>query len=67
MEGLAPARIMATRRRHRRDSRTLHSLQRLAELVNEAYKDAHSRSIAAMKERMRALAQQMGLPGGAGQ
>ena len=41
--------------------------QRLAELVNEAYKDAHSRSIAAMKERMRALAQQMGLPGGAGQ
>ena len=40
--------------------------QRLSELVTEAYKDAHARSVAAMKERMRALAQQMGLPGGVG-
>jgi hypothetical protein len=39
--------------------------ERLAELVNEAYRDAHAKSIAAMKERMRTLAQQMGLPGGA--
>jgi hypothetical protein len=32
--------------------------ERLAELVNEAYRDAHAKSIAAMKERMRTLAQQ---------
>jgi hypothetical protein len=40
--------------------------QRLSELVQEAYKDAHGRSVAAMKERMKALAQQMGLPGNIG-
>ena len=49
----------------RADSPCTHAHQRVSELVNEAYKDAHARSIAAMKERMRALAQQMGLPGGA--
>ena len=46
-------------------SLSVRTRQRVSELVNEAYKDAHARSIAAMKERMRALAQQMGLPGGA--
>ena len=40
--------------------------QRVSELVNEAYKDAHARSVTAMKERMKALAQQMGLPGNIG-
>jgi DNA-binding protein YbaB len=32
----------------------------------EASKDAHAKSVAAMKERMRALASQMGLPGNVG-
>jgi DNA-binding protein YbaB len=36
----------------------------VSELVTEAFKDAHAKSVAAMKERMRALASQMGLPGG---
>ncbi len=40
--------------------------QRVSELVLEAYKDAHLRSVTAMKERMRALASQMGLPGNVG-
>ena len=36
--------------------------QRLGELVSEAYKNAHRASVAAMKERMRALAAQLGVP-----
>ena len=31
----------------------------LSRRVNEAYKDAHARSVAAMKQRMQALAQQV--------
>jgi DNA-binding protein YbaB len=40
--------------------------ERVSELVTEAYKDAHAKSTAAMKERMVQLARQMGLPQGMG-
>ncbi|KAE8731697.1 acid phosphatase/vanadium-dependent haloperoxidase protein [Hibiscus syriacus] len=33
-------------------------------LVNEAYKDAHQKSVQAMKERMSDLAQSLGMPKG---
>lgn len=36
--------------------------ERCSELVTEAFKDAHTKSVAAMKQRMQALAVQMGLP-----
>lgn len=36
--------------------------EKLSELVTEAYKDAHGKSVAAMKERMRSLASQLGVP-----
>ena len=39
---------------------------RVSELVTEAYKDAHAKSVAAMKNRMVLLAKQMGLPPGMG-
>lgn len=39
---------------------------RLAELINEAYKDAHSKSVLAMKERMKSLAESLGMPPGIG-
>ena len=38
--------------------------ERCSELVTEAYKDAHKKSVAAMKDRMRALASQLGVPNG---
>ncbi|CAM6090288.1 unnamed protein product [Calypogeia fissa] len=39
---------------------------KLAELINEAYKDAHSKSVLAMKERMKSLAESLGMPPGIG-
>ncbi|WCJ30118.1 hypothetical protein M5689_011696 [Euphorbia peplus] len=38
--------------------------EKLALLVNEAYKDAHQKSVQAMKERMSDLAQSLGMPPG---
>ncbi|BBN00990.1 hypothetical protein Mp_2g03740 [Marchantia polymorpha subsp. ruderalis] len=40
--------------------------ERLAELINEAYKDAHTKSVLAMKERMKGLAESLGMPPGIG-
>nr|CAB3445842.1 unnamed protein product [Digitaria exilis] len=40
--------------------------RKLSELVNDAYKDAHQRSVQAMKERMADLAQSLGMPAGLG-
>ena len=40
--------------------------ERVSELVLEAYKDAHAKSVAAMKQRMVLMAKQMGLPPGMG-
>ncbi|KAH7282040.1 hypothetical protein KP509_35G009300 [Ceratopteris richardii] len=40
--------------------------EKVAALVNEAYKDAHQKSILAMKERMRSLAESLGVPPGLG-
>uniref|UniRef100_A0A0E0CGP4 Uncharacterized protein n=1 Tax=Oryza meridionalis TaxID=40149 RepID=A0A0E0CGP4_9ORYZ len=41
-------------------------IKKLSELVNDAYKDAHQRSVQAMKERMADLAQSLGMPAGLG-
>ena len=41
--------------------------ERCSELVTEAHKAAHAASVAAMRDRMRVLAQQLGLPPGFGQ
>ncbi|XP_024401425.1 nucleoid-associated protein At4g30620, chloroplastic isoform X1 [Physcomitrium patens] len=38
----------------------------LSKLVNQAYKDAHTKSVAAMKERMKNLAESLGMPPGLG-
>jgi DNA-binding protein YbaB len=38
--------------------------EKLSLLVTEAYKDAHSKSVLAMKERMSDLAQSLGMPPG---
>ncbi|KAL8497580.1 hypothetical protein ACS0TY_021062 [Phlomoides rotata] len=38
--------------------------EKLSLLINEAYKDAHQKSILAMKERMSDLAQSLGMPPG---
>ncbi|KAK4277250.1 hypothetical protein QN277_015271 [Acacia crassicarpa] len=38
--------------------------EKLSLLVTEAYKDAHQRSVQAMKERMSSLAQSLGMPQG---
>ncbi|XP_022869214.1 nucleoid-associated protein At4g30620, chloroplastic-like isoform X2 [Olea europaea var. sylvestris] len=38
--------------------------EKLSLLVNEAYKDAHQKSVLAMKERMSNLAQSLGMPQG---
>ena len=35
---------------------------RLGQLVTEAYADAHERSVQAMKDRMRSMASQLGIP-----
>ncbi|PWZ23230.1 hypothetical protein Zm00014a_014560 [Zea mays] len=40
--------------------------EKLSGLVNDAYKDAHQRSVQAMKERMADLAQSLGMPAGLG-
>jgi DNA-binding YbaB/EbfC family protein len=39
---------------------------RVAELVTEAYIDAHAKSVQAMKERMKDLAASLGMPPGGG-
>uniref|UniRef100_A0A804PF71 Nucleoid-associated protein chloroplastic n=1 Tax=Zea mays TaxID=4577 RepID=A0A804PF71_MAIZE len=41
-------------------------IKKLSGLVNDAYKDAHQRSVQAMKERMADLAQSLGMPAGLG-
>eukprot|EP00850_Spirogloea_muscicola_P006231 SM000029S10526 [mRNA] locus=s29:659614:660985:+ [translate_table: standard] len=38
--------------------------EKLSELVTEAYKDAHLKSVTAMKERMKELASSLGMPPG---
>eukprot|EP00270_Netrium_digitus_P010805 TRINITY_DN336_c0_g1_i1.p1 TRINITY_DN336_c0_g1~~TRINITY_DN336_c0_g1_i1.p1 ORF type:complete len:206 (-),score=62.09 TRINITY_DN336_c0_g1_i1:216-782(-) len=38
--------------------------EKLSELITQAYKDAHQKSVAAMKERMRDLAASLGVPQG---
>lgn len=38
--------------------------ERVSELVTEAYKDAHQKSVLAMKERMKNLAESLGMPPG---
>jgi len=38
----------------------------LSTLVNQAYKDAHTKSVAAMKDRMKNLAESLGMPPGLG-
>ncbi|KAL0316513.1 UNVERIFIED_CONTAM: Nucleoid-associated protein, chloroplastic [Sesamum radiatum] len=38
--------------------------EKLSFLINEAYKDAHQKSVLAMKERMSDLAQSLGMPPG---
>ncbi|XP_062223896.1 nucleoid-associated protein At2g24020, chloroplastic-like [Phragmites australis] len=40
--------------------------EKLSELVNDAYTDAHQSSVQAMKERMADLAQSLGMPAGLG-
>ncbi|GLJ47195.1 hypothetical protein SUGI_0996290 [Cryptomeria japonica] len=40
--------------------------EKLSDLVTEAYKDAHQKSVQAMKERMKNLAQSLGMPPGLG-
>lgn len=40
--------------------------EKLSDLVTEAYKDAHQKSVQAMKERMQNLAQSLGMPPGLG-
>ena len=40
--------------------------EKVSELVTEAYKDAHIKSVTAMKERMKELASKMGMPEGMG-
>ncbi|GAA0143291.1 hypothetical protein LIER_35711 [Lithospermum erythrorhizon] len=40
--------------------------ERLSILINDAYKDAHQKSVVAMKERMNDLAQSLGMPQGLG-
>ncbi|KAK7849117.1 nucleoid-associated protein [Quercus suber] len=42
-------------------------IKKLSLLVTEAYKDAHQKSVQAMKERMSDLAQSLGMPPGAGE
>lgn len=39
-------------------------MQKLSLLVTEAYKDAHQKSVLAMKERMNNLAHGLGMPQG---
>ncbi|XP_011079400.1 nucleoid-associated protein At4g30620, chloroplastic [Sesamum indicum] len=41
--------------------------EKLSLLINEAYKDAHQKSVLAMKERMSDLAQSLGMPPGLGE
>ncbi|CAN6721992.1 unnamed protein product [Malus baccata var. baccata] len=41
--------------------------EKVSELVTEAYKDAHQKSVMAMKERMSNLAQSLGMPPGLGE
>ncbi|CAN4096583.1 unnamed protein product [Withania somnifera] len=41
--------------------------EKLSLLITEAYKDAHQKSILAMKERMSDLAQSLGMPAGLGE
>ncbi|XP_031122404.1 nucleoid-associated protein At2g24020, chloroplastic-like [Ipomoea triloba] len=41
--------------------------EKLSLLINEAYKDAHQKSVQAMKERMSDLAQSLGMPPGLGE
>ncbi|XP_057421112.1 nucleoid-associated protein At4g30620, chloroplastic-like [Lotus japonicus] len=41
--------------------------EKLSLLVTEAYKDAHQKSVQAMKERMSGLAQSLGMPPGLGE
>ena len=41
--------------------------EKLSLLITEAYKDAHQKSVKAMKERMNDLAQSLGIPPGLGQ
>ncbi|KAL6215989.1 hypothetical protein ACLB2K_015415 [Fragaria x ananassa] len=41
--------------------------EKLSLLVTEAYKDAHQKSVVAMKERMSNLAQSLGMPPGLGE
>ncbi|KAI5557247.1 hypothetical protein POPTR_018G105600v4 [Populus trichocarpa] len=41
--------------------------EKLSLLVTEAYKDAHQKSVQAMKERMNDLAQSLGMPPGVGE
>nr|DAD27458.1 TPA_asm: hypothetical protein HUJ06_028926 [Nelumbo nucifera] len=41
--------------------------EKLSLLVTEAYKDAHQKSVQAMKERMNNLAQSLGMPSGLGE
>lgn len=40
--------------------------ERVSALVTEAYKDAHQKSVLAMKERMKNLAESLGMPPGLG-
>ncbi|XP_047325531.1 nucleoid-associated protein At4g30620, chloroplastic-like isoform X2 [Impatiens glandulifera] len=40
--------------------------EKLSLLINEAYNDAHQKSVQAMKERMNNLAQSLGMPQGLG-
>ncbi|XP_057505136.1 nucleoid-associated protein At2g24020, chloroplastic-like isoform X2 [Actinidia eriantha] len=42
-------------------------IKKLSLLVTEAYKDAHQKSVQAMKERMSNLAQSLGMPQGLGE
>ncbi|KAF7137758.1 hypothetical protein RHSIM_Rhsim07G0165600 [Rhododendron simsii] len=42
-------------------------MQKVSLLVTEAYKDAHQKSVRAMKERMNNLAQSLGMPPGLGE
>ncbi|KAK4344411.1 hypothetical protein RND71_037505 [Anisodus tanguticus] len=41
--------------------------EKLSLLITEAYKDAHQKSVLAMKERMSDLAQSLGMPAGLGE
>ncbi|KAH7291833.1 hypothetical protein KP509_29G037500 [Ceratopteris richardii] len=40
--------------------------ERVSVLVTEAYKDAHQKSVKAMKDRMKTLAESLGMPPGLG-